>query len=497
MKHVIIGAGPAGIQMASLLNDHIVLEKGNSICSFFRYFPRQRGFISINKGKNLRFDWNSFLGDSKSFRDYSEDLYPSADDYLKYVEDFVKRKDLNIRFNYEVYKIEKKDEMFYINDGEYIAEKIFFGIGLVPREPDINVHSSITQYTYANMPLNKEVYRDKNVVIMGTGNAALETADYIAPVTKFTSIFGRNLNAWQTHYPGHARSKNYTSIDSFFLKAASFTVFSGTPGERYIDTLDYKLIKEQLETASSDILHKIDIVIFCIGFKFNPSIVKNLVHICPKSGFPLLTDNFESTITPGLFFIGANSQAKDYKKGTSAFIHGFRYNCQYISRYLLGTDSYILNRDEMIKIVFRQMNESSCLLHRFDYFCDVIEKLPDGNWKYTKEVPVCKPPENGFTMRLGYTNKFHSDSFVQPSYIYPKDSHLCVFIHPVFNTVDKQFELPEDIYNEFSDNFWHIQPFMYFLDYVEGKKSAIEVRNLIKSIPESRGGRNLFWKSES
>jgi protoporphyrinogen oxidase len=140
MKYVIIGAGPAGLQMASFLDDYIVLEKGPSVCSFFRYFPRQRGFISINKARNLRFDWNSFLGDSKSFRDYSEELYPSADDYLRYAEDFTARKNLKVRFNYEVKSIEKlSDGTFSINGGEYMADKVFFGIGLVPREPTINL----------------------------------------------------------------------------------------------------------------------------------------------------------------------------------------------------------------------------------------------------------------------------------------------------------------------------------------------------------------------
>jgi thioredoxin reductase len=493
MKNIIIGAGPAGLQMASFLEEHLVLEKGPSVCSFFRHFPRQRGFISINKGRDLRFDWNSFLGDTKSFRDYSEDLYPSADDYLRYAEDFVKRKKLNIMFNYEVKSIVKLlDGTFSINGGEFVVEKVFFGIGLVPRQPTINVHPSITAFTYANMPLDKEVYRDKTVVIIGTGNAALETADYIAPVTKFTTLNGRDVNAWYTHYPGHARSKNLTSIDSFFLKAASFTVFA-TSGERYTDSLEYQFVKEHLEMAVSDILHKVDIVIFCIGFCFDSTLVKDMVDLCPKSGFPLLTDNFESTKTPGLFFIGANSQARDYKKGTSAFIHGFRYNCQYIARSLKGIESSCMDRDQMIKKVFYQMNKSSCLLHRFDYFCDRVELLPNGQWKYTQEVPLREPPERGFTMRLGYTNPFPSKSFVQPSFIQPKEAHRCIFIHPIFQTRTQMFELPEDIYNEFSDKNWHILPFMYFLDFVEGTKTPIQVRDLIRAIPDKRGGRDLFF----
>ena len=491
---IIIGAGPAGLQMAALSENHIILEKGPSVCSFFRKFPRQRGLISINKGKDLRFDWNSFVDDTVSFRDYSEELYPHVDNYLKYAEDFVQRKNLNIKFNYEVTSIEKKDDLFIINNGEYVGKRVFFGIGTTPRKPDIKVHPSIQVFNYDDMPLDKEIYRDKTIVIIGAGNAALETADWIAPMTKFTMICGRNVNAWHSHYPGHARSKNYTSIDSFYLKAGSLINFSNPCYNKFTDSLDYTLIKNFLETGDSDILHKVDIVIFCIGFTFNPTLVKDLVHLCPKSNFPLLTQNFESTKCPGLFFIGSNSQAHDYKKGTSAFIHGFRYNCKYISRYLKGIESEILTKEQLIKKVFYQINKSNCLFHRFDYFCDVAERLPNGTWKYTQEVPYPQPlPEKGFILRLGYTNKFATHCFVQPSFIHPKDAHLSLFLHPIFTSKNHQFELPEDVYNEFSDRNWHLKPFMYYLEYIEGYKTAKDLTTQLQMIEDKRGGRDLFF----
>jgi thioredoxin reductase len=402
---------------------------------------------------------------------------------------------LNIRFNYEVNSILKLiDGTFSINDGDIIADKVFVGIGVSPKEVPFQVHPSIQAYTYANMPLDKEIYRDKTVVIVGLGNAALETADFIAPVTKFTLLGGRNKNAWYTHYPGHTRSKNYTSIDSMFLKAASFTIFCEDGVQKYSESLEYKLLKELLETAKSDIVHTIDIAIFCIGFRFHLPMVSGLVDICPTSGFPVLNSSFESTKTPGLYFIGATSQAHDYKHGTSAFIHGFRYNCEYISRNLKGIEYQLLSRDDMIKTVFRQINKSSCLLHRFDYFCDVVEKLPDGMWKYTKEIPLRPARENEFTLRLGYTNSFPNKGFFQPTFIHPKLAHLCIYIHPIFETSSKQmFELPEDIYNEFSDKNWHILPFIYFLNYIEGTMSTSQVRSAIELIPDKRGGRDMFW----
>jgi thioredoxin reductase len=497
VKYLIIGAGPAGIQMGHFLKgqDYVILEKSASVCDFFRYFPRQRKFISINKSRNLRFDWNSFLGDDKSFRDYSEDLYPSADDYLLYVEDFVNRHSINIRFNYEVTSIQKVGNKFIINN-EYEAEYVFYGTGLVPKEPDIEVHPSIKVYTYANMPLDKEVYRDKNVWIMGNGNAALETADFIAPFSGFTVICGRNVNAWNTHYPGHARSKNFASIDSYYLKAGTGYMFDQDENSSYTESSTYKIVKNQLKTPINT-LKPIDIVIFCTGFRFNGDIVKHLVDI---DKFPILTPNFESTKCPNLFFIGSASQRHDFKKGTSAFIHGFRYNCEYISRYLHGFNSIISTKQGVVGLILKQINESSSLFHRFDYFCDLIGRLSDGRYEYIKEIPVSTVSQflrsnwiSYFTVRLGYMNSF-DDHFVQKVYAHPRDAHKCRFIHPIFETRYEIFHLPENLFNDFLSRDWHLYPLVRFIEYFEQNITWEQLLEDLEKIPDNDGGEIIKFK---
>jgi thioredoxin reductase len=490
VKYLIIGAGPAGIQMGHLFRneDYIILEKGKQVCEFFRHFPRQRKFISINKSKNLRFDWNSFLGDNVSFRDYSEELYPSADDYLRYVQDFVKRHNIRIHFEYEVLDIQKRDNLFYVND-EYEAEYVFFGIGLVPKEPDIEVHPSIQVYTYANMPLDKEVYRDKNVWIMGNGNAALETADYIASVSAFTVMCGRDVNAWKTHYPGHARSKNFTTIDSYFLKAGVGYFFDQDQSSSYSESHAYTIVKEHLQNPGKA-LRPIHIVIFCTGFRFDDRLVKHLVDV---DKFPVLTTNFESTKCKNLFFIGALSQQHDYKKGTSAFIHGFRYNCEYLHKYLKGFNSVMTTKGGMIHMVLKQLNESSALFHRFDYFCDLVGLHSDGRYEYVKELPIhslsqfIRPEwKSYFTVRLGYINPF-DDSFVQKVYPHPAQAHRCRFIHPIFETGDVLFHLPENIFNDFLSKDYHLRPFLYFIEYFEKQISWETLMEKIDCIPDNDG----------
>ncbi len=69
--YLIIGAGPAGLQLGYYLEqakrDYLILESSDSSGAFFQQYPRHRTLISTNKVHtgyddpeiNLRWDWNS------------------------------------------------------------------------------------------------------------------------------------------------------------------------------------------------------------------------------------------------------------------------------------------------------------------------------------------------------------------------------------------------------------------------------------------------------
>lgn len=111
--YCVLGAGPAGLQMAALLQragrDYEVFERESAPGSFFTRYPRHRKLISINKrytGKanaefNLRHDWNSLLSDDPHllFRHYSQAYFPDASDMVHYLGDFAKRLGLHVLYN--------------------------------------------------------------------------------------------------------------------------------------------------------------------------------------------------------------------------------------------------------------------------------------------------------------------------------------------------------------------------------------------------------------
>ena len=80
MDYVVIGAGPAGLQLGYFLQragrEYLIVEAGPTPGTFYRTFPRHRRMISINKPhtgwhdaeKDLRVDWNSLLSDDPALR---------------------------------------------------------------------------------------------------------------------------------------------------------------------------------------------------------------------------------------------------------------------------------------------------------------------------------------------------------------------------------------------------------------------------------------------
>ncbi len=131
MRYLVIGAGPAGLQLGHFLaqagRDYLILEAGDSPGTFFRTFPRHRRLISINKPHtgwddpeiNLRMDWNSLLSDDPGllFTRRTEAYFPAAEDMVEYLEDFAAASPLRIEYGARVTEIARDaDGHFRVTD---------------------------------------------------------------------------------------------------------------------------------------------------------------------------------------------------------------------------------------------------------------------------------------------------------------------------------------------------------------------------------------------
>lgn len=167
-EYLVIGAGPAGLQMGRLLHragrDYVIVEAGPEPAGFFREFPRHRV---------LSTDDNS-LFDGVPFSRYSKRSFPNADDLVRYLEDFARP--LNVRYNTRVTQVGQ-------------ARHVIIATGKKPYVPGIPgiEHAE----TYGSASTDPTEYAGKRVLIIGRGRSAFETADNIATTARLVHTVGR------------------------------------------------------------------------------------------------------------------------------------------------------------------------------------------------------------------------------------------------------------------------------------------------------------------
>ncbi|GAA4240807.1 NAD(P)-binding domain-containing protein [Actinomadura meridiana] len=509
LDYLIIGAGPAGLQLGHLLEkarrDYLILEAGSGPGTFFRTFPRHRTLISNNKKHtgtddpelNLRMDWNSLLSDDPEllFTRYSDRYFPPADEFVRYLGDFAERCELNVAYGTRAVHVERtEDGRFRVttDHGEtHEAERLVIATGFslpnVPPVPGIE-----TAELYGDHPTDPSEYVNKRVLVIGKGNSAFETAENLIESAAVIHVAGPHSVrlAWRTHFVGHVRAVNNNFLDTYQLKSQN-AVLDGEV-RRIERRADGGYLVTVAFTRADEVTKDIpyDRVIVCTGFRLDASIFAESCRpaLTINDRFPLLTPAYESVDVPGLFFAGTVTQSRDFKRGTSGFIHGLRYGTRALHRYMehryhgsewpgraLGGDPA-----ELAAAVLARVNRSSGLWQQFGTLADMIVPDGAGGLRYLEEVPAdlreapVSPtaPEGYFTITLDY-GKGHDevDPFdVNVRRIRQNDAggaHEGHYLHPIVRhhrggEVTAVHHVTENLENEWTSEEVHVEPLREF-----------------------------------
>jgi thioredoxin reductase len=352
MDYLVIGAGPAGLQLGYFLaqagRDYLILEAGPSPGTFFRTFPRHRRLISINKPHtgwddpelNLRMDWNSLLSDEPRLRftRYTERYFPDADDMARYLEDFAAASHLHVQYDARVAHVTRAGG-FRATDEHgrtYEAKRLIVATGVsqpyVPPIPGIE-----TAEFYGTVSVDPRDFVDQRVLVIGKGNSGFETADNLIETAAVIHVAGPNSirMAWKSHYVGHLRAINNNLLDTYQLKSQNALLDGSVERiERrdgsYVVTVSFARANE----VKKDLCY--DRVIVCTGFRFDASLFADdcRPELVIHDRFPAQTSEWESTNVPDLYFAGTLMQVRDFKRSTGGFIHGFRYGVRALHRML-------------------------------------------------------------------------------------------------------------------------------------------------------------------
>lgn len=421
-EYLIIGAGPAGLQLAYYFQqagrDYQVLEGGTHAGSFFSKLPRRGMLISINKvytgtddpELNLRHDWNSLLTDDYShhFKDYSKEYFPRAKCLVDYLNDFATKFDLNIRYNTRVGSIRRLEDGYELigEDGTRITcRRLIVATGVSkPYIPKITGIELAEQYE--TMSTNPEDYINQRVLIVGKGNSAFETADNLVPVASVIHMVSPCPIdfAWKTHFVGDLRAVNNNFLDTYQLKSQNAVLDAETRRIRKLKDGTFAALFEykHAEGEVEELIY--DRVICCTGFRFDDAVFDDSAkpELTIYDKFPNLTCEWESSNQPNMFFVGTLMQMRDYKKSTSGFIHGFRYNVQALSK-ILGEkyhgetwpfSLHDFDATELTERLLSRVNGSSALWQQQSFLGDVMVVENDRTVRYYEGMPVAYLQKN-------------------------------------------------------------------------------------------------------
>jgi thioredoxin reductase len=504
---IIVGAGPGGLQLGYFLGranvDYVILDRASYAGSFFEHLPVHRTLLSINKintgcsdlEKNFRWDWNSLISDDLEFRlsQYDPKFFPTADSLVLYLRDFCERMKIRAQFNCDVLAIGKQDGKFLLQttwDGGFTCDLLIVATGMsVPFTPDIAGVELAECYTSYDRSI--ESCRNKDILVIGKGNSAFETAQDLLPNAARIHLISPGFlqMAWQSHFPGNLRQINSPFLETFLLKQQN-AVLNGT-----IHSLERVGDKLAASITWTENGHKAkfayDRVILCTGFRFDASPFANEAkpELIYNGKLPELTSHWESANISGLYFCGSLMQANDYKKSASAFVHGMRYNARTLSKLIearLSNRPYpavtvSLDTEVLFSQIYERIRRASSLWHMHGSLCDAY--VYDGDraqFDRLEDVPVRMMKDDGrfrATSRIEFRFTFENpkDLAEQQNFSPTGLLHPALYFF-VRGDLISECHMYEDVYAEWEDKeVWGGRFLQALAQYVGGLGAAKEL----------------------
>jgi Pyridine nucleotide-disulphide oxidoreductase len=315
------------------------------------------------------------------FTDYSDDYYPNASllvDYLNHMSGEIQyrsesgekiRPKLRIKYEQSVKSVRsfegnsKKSDaakfsqstprfVLTLANGEEISCSYLIwaaGFQRLNVADGVNIATDALNYWTHSTDIN--IYRNKSVLILGRGNAAFEIANHVLGVTHLVHLVGRDTGriklALETHYPGDVRRIHSNLLETYLLKSMDglaemnmkklVITFNNATKKYFVSSGSNPCSLDKYGRANKFCFFRreYDFVISCPGWRMDTSVFEESVRpkLFMNKKHPDITPAFESVNVPGLFFVGTLAHAKDFKKASGGFIHGFRYTARALFRH--------------------------------------------------------------------------------------------------------------------------------------------------------------------
>lgn len=311
---LIIGAGPAGLNMARAASaagaNYAVIERGG-VAAAWRKLPHDLTMISP---ATPQVDWTSLPG-LDIWKIGCKRPFPTQEDFVRYLETYREKFNLNVILRTEANSVSRiSDGKFQVetNTGKIICRRLIVAAGIISN-PYIPENIKGIPEVFHSIDFKEPTqFEGKKVVVIGGGNSAAEIIIKLAGWASELILChpGQIKYHSETKQPEHIRGNS----ESILRELIQFGIVKNMP-ETIIEGYDGKI------AGLSGLKVQADFVIAATGFRPHLDFLeKGNLKIQRKNHFPSVSMKLESVSEPGVFFTGSLTNVFPY----SNFIHGFR-----------------------------------------------------------------------------------------------------------------------------------------------------------------------------
>ncbi|GAB2559549.1 NAD(P)-binding domain-containing protein [Gracilibacillus alcaliphilus] len=330
---IIVGAGPSGIGVASLLQQmnstsYLVLEKEEIGASFLRWPKEMKCITPSFPAQGFgQTDLNAVV--PKTSPAYTLDMeHPTGEAYAQYLDVVAKHFSIPIKNGVQVNRINKQASIFSIetSDGLYQSRYVVWAAGQYQ-------YPNLTPFPGANLGLHNSLiaaWREldgDNFIIIGGYESGMDAAYQLGTLGKKTTVIAKT-NTWEVEHsdPSIALSPyTYNRVRHLF-DSDLLTIVGNTA----VTQIEANGKGYDVHTDDGEVYFTEERPILATGFAGSTTIIENLVARGQYQEV-LVNDIDESVATDGLFLAGPELRHDDH---IFCYIYKFRQRFAVIAEAL-------------------------------------------------------------------------------------------------------------------------------------------------------------------
>ena len=349
---VIIGAGPAGIGMCSMLKDFgvekmTILERGK-VGETFDKWPEEMRFITPSFTTNFwgHMDLNSIaVGTSPAFTLETE--HPNGKEYAKYLRTLSEHFELPVKENTEVEKVEYTNNHFtiHIKGSSVIKSTFLIWAAGEFQYPNLNGFKGSNLCCHNSEVKSWKEGEGDDFLVIGGNESGIDAAINLSKRGKKVTVLDEKENP-EAKITDPSETLTPYTVDRLMDEITNerITLVADTKvNEVKLDNDKYIINGKNDSTYSSNVKP-----ILATGFVSSLSMIEDLFDWHETDSYALLNEHDESRKTPGLFLVGPQVRHEDL---ILCFIYKYRQRFGVVANAIgdrLGMDTSFLDqfRDE-------------------------------------------------------------------------------------------------------------------------------------------------------